>query len=295
MILIDFNQTLISNLMSQIGSNPNAELSEDLIRHMVLSSILSYKKKFSEKYGEMVFCADDKRYWRREIFPYYKANRKKMRDASKFDWTLIFTTLNKIRDEIREKFPYKVIQVSGAEADDVIGTLVRYSQTNDLSTGSLDPSPQDVLIVSGDKDFMQLQKYPNVKQFSPMMKKFLIADSPEDVLFEHILTGDSGDGVPNFLSNDAVFVTEGQRQKPIRKEKLKEWSLTKNPESFCDDIMMRNFKRNQQLIDLDCTPQAIQEEIIKCYQKGPAGDRRNLLNYFVENRLKYLLESISEF
>jgi len=242
-----------------------------------------------------VFCADDKRYWRREIFPYYKANRKKMRDASKFDWNLIFTTLNKIRDEIRDRFPYKVIQVEGAEADDVIGTMVRYSQTHNLSTGTLDPTPEDVLIISGDKDFMQLQKYPNVKQFSPMMKKFLTTDSPDDVLFEHILTGDSGDGVPNFLSNDAVFVTDGQRQKPIRKERLTEWMAIREPEKFCDDMMLRNFKRNQQLIDLSFTPQDIQDKIVECYQKGPSGDRRKLLNYFVENRLKYLLESISEF
>lgn len=295
MILIDFNQTLISNLMSQISSNPNAVLSEDLIRHMVLSSILSYKKKFADKYGEMVFCADDKKYWRKQVFPYYKANRKKMRDQSKFDWNLIFTTLNKIRDEIRDKFPYKVIQVDGAEADDIIGTLVRYSQTHNLSRGTLDPQPEDVLIISGDKDFMQLQKFSNVKQFSPMMKKFLVTDTPETVLLEHILTGDSGDGVPNFLSNDAVFVTEGQRQKPIRKDKLSEWVSIKDPEKFCDDVMLRNFRRNQMLIDLEQTPMSIQEQIIDCYQKGPKGDRRNLLNYFVENRLKYLLESISEF
>ena len=295
MILIDFNQTLISNLMSQIGSNPNSPLSEDLIRHMVLTSILSYKKKFSDKYGEMVFCADDRRYWRRDAFPYYKAGRKKSRDASKFDWNLIFNTLNKIRDEIRDRFPYRVIQVDGAEADDVIGTLVKYSQTNNLTTGTLDPSPQDVLIISGDKDFLQLQKYPNVCQFSPMMRKFLTTDSPENTLLEHILTGDSGDGVPNFLSGDAVFVTEGQRQKPIRREKLAEWISLKDPATFCDDVMARNFKRNQLLIDLDQTPPGIQNLIVDSYEKGPQGDRRNLLNYFIEMRLKYLLNSISEF
>jgi len=295
MILIDFNQTLISNLMSQISSNPNAELSEDLIRHMVLSSILSYKKKFCDKYGEMVFCADDKKYWRREVFPYYKANRKKMRDQSKFDWNLIFTTLNKIRDEIRDRFPYKVIQVSGAEADDIIGTMVRYSQTHNLSKNSLDPQPEDVLIISGDKDFVQLQKYSNVKQFSPMMKKFLTTDDPHRVLMEHIITGDSGDGVPNFLSSDSVFVTDGARQKPIRKDKLQEWINIGDPEKFCDDTMLRNFKRNQMLIDLDQTPVDIQNKIVESYEKATVGDRRNLLNYFVENRLKYLLESISEF
>ena len=295
MILIDFNQTLISNLMSQISSNPTAQLSEDLIRHMVLSSILSYKKKFADKYGEMGFCADDRRYWRREAFPYYKANRKKARDASKHDWNLIFTTLNKIRDEIKEKFPYKVIQVDGAEADDIIGTMVRYTQTHNLSTNTLDPQPEDVLIISGDKDFVQLQKFSNVKQFSPMMKKFLTTDDPKRVLLEHIITGDSGDGVPNFLSNDSVFVTDGARQKPIRKDKLAEWVSLGDPEKFCDDVMLRNFKRNQMLIDLDQTPVEIQQKIVESYQKGPSGDRRNLLNYFVENRLKYLLESISEF
>lgn len=294
-ILVDFNQTLISNLMSQISSNPTATLSEDLIRHMVLSSILSYKKKFGDKYGQMIFCADDRKYWRREVFPYYKANRKKKRDASKFDWNLIFNTLNKIRDEIRETFPYTVIQVDGAEADDVIGTLVRYSQDHELTGTVLDRQPQDVLIISGDNDFVQLQKYPNVKQFSPILKKFLTTDDADRFLMEHILTGDSGDGVPNFLSNDSVFVTEGARQKPIRKDKLAEWIQIGDPEKFCDDSMLRNFKRNQQLIDLSQTPTIIQSKIVELYERGPQGDKRNLLNYFVQNRLKYLLESISEF
>ena len=286
MILIDFNQTLISNLMSQISTNPSAELSETLIRHMVLTTILSYKRKFSEKYGQMVFCADDRKYWRKEFFPYYKANRKKARDASKHDWTLIFNTLNKIRDEIKEKFPYVVIQAEGAEADDVIATMCKYTQ----SAGQ-----EDVLILSGDKDFLQLQKYRNVKQYSPMLKKYLIEDHPQNRLLEHILCGDSGDGVPNFLSNDAVFITDGQRQKPIRKERLKEWILCGDPEKFCDQTTLKNFKRNQMLIDLDNVPDTIAEKIVEQFQKGPSGEKKKLLNYFIENRLKYLMESISEF
>lgn len=274
--------------MSQISANPSAELSETLIRHMVLTTILSYKRKFSEKYGQMVFCTDDRKYWRKEIFPYYKANRKKMRDASKHDWTLIFNTLNKIRDEIRDRFPYVVIQVPGAEADDVIATMCKYTQT-------FGPHAEDVLILSGDKDFLQLQKYKNVKQYSPILKKFLIEDDPQKRLLEHILCGDSGDGVPNFLSNDAVFITDGQRQKPIRKEKLKEWVECGDPEKFCDSITLKNFKRNQQLIDLDNVPREIEGKIIEEFNKGPNGEKKNLLNYFIENRLKYLMESISEF
>lgn len=281
--------------MSQINASQASELSENLIRHMVLSSILSYKKKFSGEYGELVFCTDDRNYWRKEVFPYYKENRKKMRDASKYDWNLIFNTLNKIRDEIREIFPYIVIQVEGAEADDIIGTMVRYSQNKITVNNTLVPEPDKVLILSGDKDFVQLQKYSNVRQYSPMMKKYITTDDPKRTLVEHIFTGDSGDGIPNVLSQDSVFVTDGVRQKPLRKDKMKMWIDLGNPEMIGDDNILRNYKRNEQLIDLDFTPINIQENIIKCYENGAIGERRNLLNYFIKNKLKYLLESISEF
>jgi 5'-3' exonuclease len=281
--------------MSQISSNPNAELSENLIRHMVLNTILSYKNRFSKEYGKIVLCADDKNYWRKGIFPYYKANRKKARDSSKFDWNLIFTTLNKVRDELRETFPYTVIQVETAEADDIIGTLVRFSQTNDLTVNTLDPSPQKVLIISGDTDFVQLQKFENVEQYSPMQKKFLMTDDPKRYLTEHILTGDSGDGIPNFLSNDSVFVSDGSRQKPIRKSKLDEWLNIGDPEKFCDDLMLRNFKRNQQLIDLEFTPKEIQNKIVENYLKGPLGHSKKILNYCIEHGLKYMIDNIKDF
>lgn len=281
--------------MSQISSNPTQELSETLIRHMVLTSILSYKRKFGDKYGQLVFCTDGKNYWRKSVFPFYKANRKKMRDASKYDWNLIFNTLNKIRDEIKDKFPYVVIQIDGAEADDVIATMCKYSQTNMLKQNGFDVEQEQILILSGDKDFLQLQKYKNVVQYSPILKKFLKEDFPEKYLFEHILTGDSGDGVPNFLSADAVFVTDGQRQKPIRKDRLQEWIELGDPNMFCDEHTMRNFKRNQQLIDLSNVPPQLEAKIIESFQQGPCGERKNLLNYFIENRLKYLMESISEF
>lgn len=287
MIIIDMNQTLIAGLMANINSNPNEEINERLIRHMVLSTILNYKKRFGADYGQLVFAADDMNYWRKDFFPYYKASRKKAREDSKFDWQLIFTTLNKIRDEIRETFPYIVIQSPRAEADDVIGTLVEMVNEFPLS-------PEPILIVSGDKDFLQLQKYDNVKQYSPMLKKMIKHDNPKLYLKEHIIRGDSGDGVPNFLSPDDVFLLEGVRQKPIRKTKLSEW-LKQDPEEFCDETMLRNYKRNQQLIDLTYIPTEIKNDIIEQYKKGPQGKKSKLFNYFIKNRLKYLMESISEF
>lgn len=290
MILIDFNQTLISSLMSQIGPNKNQQVSEDLIRHIVLSSILSYKRKFQQKYGEIVFCADDKNYWRKTIFPYYKANRKKMRDSSGLDWNLIFGTLNKIRDEIRDVFPYTVIQVPTVEADDIIAAICKY--TNELAFLR---EPEPILILSGDKDFLQLQRYPNIEQWSPRMKKFLKTDDPNKYLKEHIMRGDAGDGIPNFLSPDDVFIVEGKKQKSIMQKKLQVWLDADRPEDFCDDFMLRNYKRNEQLIDLRNVPKEHEQKIIEQYKLGPKGNRKFLFNYFIKKRLKYLLESIGDF
>ena len=283
MILIDLNQVLISNLMQQIGSNPKTKLDEDLIRHMVLNSLRSYVRQFKQKYGDIVICCDSKKYWRRDVFPFYKSNRKKDRDKSDFDWGLIFETLNKIREELKENFPYRVLEVEGAEADDIIGVL----------SARIAPS-EEVLILSSDKDFMQLQKYPNVTQFSPILKRYIKADDPKLYIKEHIIKGDRGDGIPNFLSADNTFAL-GERQKVINSKKLAEW-LRKTPEEFCvNDTMLRGYKRNQMLVDLDYIPDAIQQQIVESYENTKPSTRQKMFNYFIEKRLSNLMEVIDEF
>lgn len=282
MILVDLNQVMISNLMMQIGNHTNIEIEPNLIRHMVLNSLRSYRSKYKEKYGELVICCDNRHYWRKEIFPYYKAGRKKTREASEIDWTKVFETLNIIRDEIKDNFPYKVIDIQGAEADDIIGTLARKYHAH-----------EKILVLSGDKDFMQLQRYPNVDQFSPIMKRWLRTDDPMAFLKEHVIKGDRGDGIPNFLSSDDVFVVGG-RQRPVSKKKLETW-IGSDPEQFCDENMLRNFKRNEQLIDLTKTPQSIVDDIINTFENYEVPSRSGLLNYFVQNKMKLMLDSIQEF
>lgn len=283
MILIDLNQVLISNLMQQINSNPKVQLDENLIRHMVLNSLRSYIRQFKEKYGEVVICCDNRKYWRREVFPFYKANRKKDREKSAFDWTLIFETLNKIRDELREYFPYKVIEVEGAEADDIIAVLSARMSAHG-----------EILILSSDKDFVQLQKYPNVKQYSPILKKYVESDDPHLYVKEHIIRGDRGDGIPNFLSADNVFAV-GDRQKVINTKKLNEW-LKQSPEAFCTtEVMLRGYKRNQMLVDFDMIPDLIQAAIVERYDTVTPAKRSGLLNYFIEKKLRNMIELIQEF
>ena len=287
MILLDLNQVMISNLMMQLN-NRNNIVEEDMLRHMILNSLRLYKTKFSKDYGDLVICCDDKNYWRKEIFPYYKAHRKADREKSPLDWNNIFTILNKIRDEMKETFPWRVLQVERAEADDIIGTLChRFGRT--LKADDDEP----ILILSGDKDFGQLQKYANVEQFSPITKKWIRINNPEAFLREHIMKGDRGDGIPNFLSGDNVIVV-GQRQKPLLSKKLDTW-ISLQPEDFCNDMMLRNYKRNESLVNLDMIPQHIQDSVNDLYDKYEIPPRKGLLNYFIKHRLKNLMDSIGDF
>lgn len=281
MIIVDLNQVMISNYMAQIGNHTNIAVDENLFRHMVLNSIRNINKKHSEEFGELVIACDSPRSWRKEVFPYYKANRKKARENSELDWSAVFESLNKVREELKEYFPYRVIQVDHAEADDIIGALVQHFHG------------APILIISGDKDFVQLQTYMNVKQYDPVRKRFITHNNPSLFVKEHIIKGDMGDGVPNFLSKDDTFVVGG-RQKPIRSKNLNEW-LQQDPDSFCDDTMLRNWKRNEQLVDLSFTPKTIRTQTINQYEEQSGKNRAKLFNYFVDHKLKNLMESIGDF
>ena len=282
MIIFDFNQVAIANLMEQIGSSKTA-VDESLVRHMILNTIRTYVKKFKAEYGtDIVIACDNKKYWRRDVFPHYKAHRKKARDSSGHDWNSIFECLNKIREELRSHSPYKVIEVDTAEADDIIAVLsMRHSAT------------QKVMILSSDKDFAQLQKYPNVEQYSPILKKFIKEPLPSAQLKQLVIRGDKSDGIPNILSKDDVFV-EGVRQKPITEAKIINW-MNQRPEEFCNDEMLRNYKRNEMLIDLTQIPETLKQSIIDTYESTKGHTRQEFMNYMVANRLKNLIEVIDEF
>jgi hypothetical protein len=282
MILVDYNQVAISNLMEQIGSS-KTPIDESLVRHMILNTIRTYVKKFKESHGpEVVIACDNKNYWRREIYPHYKSNRKKARDASGHDWNTIFECLNKIRDELRDHSPYKVISVDTCEADDVIATLVqKYSST------------QKIMILSSDKDFAQLQRYTNVEQYSPILKKYIKEPLPLLQLKQLIIRGDKGDGIPNILSADDVFVSGG-RQKPITETKIIGW-MNQEAKDFCTEEMFRNFSRNEMLIDLTKIPERLTNEILHTYENAIGHSKQDFLNYMIANRLKNLIEVLDDF
>jgi 5'-3' exonuclease len=291
MILIDFTQIAIGSLMVALNRSKESEPDENLVRHLVLNTLRFYRSKYIEKYGELIICCDSRHYWRRDYFPNYKANRKKDRASSGYDWDFIFTTLNDVRDEIKEHFPYKVLEVYGAEADDIIAILIKLVHD--------DP---DSIIISSDKDFIQLHGF-HVKQYSPVSKKLVNGTDPLEYLREHIIKGDRSDGVPNVLSPDDTF-TESKRQKSIRKTML--ITLTEAMEKWepkdlfqlakCNkDTRVRNWQRNETLINLDKIPNDIRDKILREFKKAPTGDRSKLFNYFVEKKLNNLIQSIGDF
>ena len=284
MILVDMNQVTLSNLMVQLGGSKNVE--PDFVRHMVLNSLRSYRSKFEGEFGELVLCYDNKTNWRREYFPNYKHSRRKGRKESKLDWNNIFDTLHMIKNELIEFFPYKVLEVENAEADDIIASVV-------FHVASEPKNYEKVLILSSDKDFIQLQKYNFVSQYSPMQKKFVNGIDPTTYIKEHILKGDRGDGVPNFLSPDNTFVDE-LRQRPMSKRKLEAW-IDLEPSDYCNEEMMRNYHRNRTLIDLSYIPDNIKEKCTQTFLDAPEGSRKHLLNYFIKKKLKSLMENIGDF
>jgi hypothetical protein len=250
---------------------------------MILNSLRTYVKKFRDSHGpEVIIACDNKKYWRRDIFPHYKASRKKIREASGHDWATIFECLSKIKQELKDYSPYKVIDVDTAEADDIIAVLaMKYSAT------------QKVMILSSDKDFAQLQKYPNVDQYSPILKKHIKEPLPAAQLKQLIIRGDKGDGIPNILSADDCFVT-ATRQKPITEVKIIKW-MNQQPAEFCNEEMLRNYNRNELLIDLAKIPDGLKQNILDTYGDTKAKTKQQFMNYLMSNRLKNLLEVIDEF
>jgi hypothetical protein len=287
--------------MAETKGSASGKVDISLMRHMILNTLRSYRSKYSNRFGELVIACDSRSYWRKTHFPHYKAGRKKAREEGGVDWASLFESLNTVREELRMYFPYPVVEVPDAEADDVIAALAIWSQENDLvDTEGLFSvrKPKDFLVVSGDHDFLQLQRYPNVKQYSPKDKKVLTIEEPADhILMEHIISGDKGDGIPNMFSDADTFVTN-KRQKSVYKADLARWK-TGDPSAFCtSDALKTNFERNRQLIDLRLTPDNVRDNIIATYQSQTGVNSRGrgkIIDYFMEHRMRLMLDVVTDF
>ena len=285
MIIVDYSGIALASIII------NKTFDEGLIRHMILNSLRMYRTRYKEEFGELVIAVDGANNWRRKAFPQYKASRKKDRDKSSFDWGEAFRILHMVKDEIKENFPYKVIHIDGCEADDIIGSLVTMNPDHNN-----DYKPQKVMIVSSDRDFLQLQRFKNVRQFSPLLKKELVEKNPRLYLQTHIIKGDKGDGVPNILSDDNTFV-EGFRQTPMSKKKIDNIIQDlEEGELLYAASWYRNYCRNKKLIDLTETPEDLRKQIINSFiEQDVWNNKFKTFNYLVTKRCNNLIDSVQEF
>jgi len=276
MVIVDFNGLAIGSIMGQLQRGE--ELSENLVKHIILNNLRVYRNKYKEAdHGKMVIACDSYS-WRKEVFPEYKAQRKANRSKDKHDWQQIFDLIESTLQDLRENFPYAVIKIDSA-----------------VTVEMSDFGGEDVVIISADKDFIQLQQYGHVIQWSPMFNKMIKEDNPRRYLFEHLLKGDAGDGVPNANSHDDVFVTAA-RQTPMTKKAIdKYWDNRDDLEMIMKPNVFRNFMRNVQMIDLTNTPDGIREAAINTYKNYKYPSRQNILTYLIENRMKMLIDSAGEF
>ena len=278
MILVDISQLFVaSTFMSMKKEETEVDIKK--LRYMILNSLRMYRKKYANEFGELVICCDGSLSWRKDIFPHYKAGRKTGRETDIRDWAQIFGCFDQLKKELKENFPYRLIQVDTAEADDIIGTLVIERRG----------STSKVMIISSDKDFIQLQRYDNVFQYSPVAKKLLNGVDPEEYLREHILRGDKSDGIPNVLSDDNCIVS-GVRQVPLTQKLLESWKHIPIPEEH-----KKRMERNTTLVDLRYTPFHLQEKILDQYSKEPIGSRNILPAYLAEHNLETLTKNIGDF
>lgn len=279
MILIDYNGIAISNVLAM-----KMNVEEDMVRHMILNSIRLHVKKNGAKYGNVVICCDAGNYWRKTKFPHYKANRSASKETDKVDWEELYRIIELVLSEITENFPYKVIRIDTLEADDIIAGLIEYTQQFG--------NHEDVLIISGDKDFAQLQKYNNVAQYAPVQRKWIREDKPLEHLAQHILEGDRVDGIPNVLSDDHCLA-HGVRQTALREDKKK--ALLADPKALGDEVY-RNYLRNKTLIDLGEIPRSAVDDIINNFtEQNYDGSSSKILNYLINKRCRNLIEVAGDF
>lgn len=293
-IIIDFSGIAISGVFAisdqLIGKSEDEYVG--MVRHTILSSILMHKRNYTKEYGETIIACDGPTYWRKRFFPYYKANRKKAREASDLDWTLIFKAMNAVRDELKLYFPYRHIYLELTEADDVIACLTKYFRTE---FGSM----QKVMIISSDNDMAQLQKYDGVSQFSPITKKSIKLSKTQVKEYVNMSTvkGQVKDGIPSIKQSDDELTKEDRKRAPTISQKLLNEFMEKGIDACKDEFERKNYIRNQNLFNFDFIPEEIYDNVIAEYEKPKTKkfDRMELMNYLIKNKCRQLLTSLEDF
>lgn len=248
MILIDYSNVA----MSCLAVGMRMESGNIMSQGFLLGKIKAYNTKFRDVYGELVIANDHGGMtWRHAYYKHYKAHRV-VKDPDE-----AFIEMMQVRADmyksLKEHSPYRCVSIRGAEGDDIGGVLAR--------------QPGRHMLISADKDWTQICS-DTIKCYNPIKKEQI--DNGPNYIDQLILSGDPGDGIPNFLSDDDTLVNKEKRQKPLTK-KIKEQMYDAfdqyteipdlNVKGVTTEQMQKNYIRNQKLIDFRKIPKIIVKQI----------------------------------
>lgn len=290
--LVDYSQLVLSTIMATF--RPNEPLDLDMLRHLILNTLRSNVLKNKKNYPFVIICVDNGTggYWRKKVAWYYKFKRAAQRDASGWDFSVIFDCMKTIEKEIRQYIPMTILDIPGCEADDHIAVMTKHFANQGVP----------VLITSSDGDFTQLHKFPNVKQWDAIHKKWVSVKhgSSLDDLFFKCFKGDKKDGIAGVKATSSHYA-DGEGRSPALSSKLLE---TYTAAAMISDDELKlvmpeaefiRYKENRLLLDFECIPTEIQDKIINEFKGYKVPSPNGMMQYFTEHELKKLLPHMDEF
>lgn len=295
--LLDFSQIIMAAAFQEFGENAKfPKVTTPMLRHLVLNSMKKNIKDFKKQgYQNMIVCVDNSKsgYWRRDYSDYYKRNRSKDREDSMFDWEGLFNAMHIIIDELETNMPYTIMNKDKIEADDHIAVLTEF----------LTSKGHPVVIVSSDGDFTQLHKYPNVKQWSPMQKKWVKTKSGDSLLdcVTKVVKGDKKDNVASIKVRGDFWLTKIQGERTPSTTEKELLAIAENYydldkiESMLTEAQYKRFLENRILIDMDFIDADIKASILERYNNYKVPPKSRVYPYFVKSGLSKLTQVVADF
>ena len=255
-------------------------------KHAMFNTIFQMCRRFETE--ELILMVDSKENWRKKIHPEYKDNRKENRDKKEdIDWNEFFNAFNEFVCEVKQYFPFYVLQIKYLEADDIAGILAR------------DWQHKKKIIVTSDGDYLQLLKYKNIQLFDPMKNKFNTCEDPVRYLKMKILMGDKGDNIPAIKPRIGEVTAARMVDNPseittLFEDKTVSYVNPDGTEVTMGDEYKEKYKKNMALIDLNKTPDVFVKMLHKAIEEYQMPTGKEIFQYFSKNKFRELITRMEQ-
>ncbi len=265
-----------------------------LAHHAALTTLNKYNREF--KPHKLILCCDRKS-WRKAytaseeaVTPkQYKGNRRqKMTPAEQKKYAAFMDHLREFEEIIDEHTSVITMAEIGLEADDIMAGVCQVLTMDE---------DNEVILVTADKDMIQLLRYPNVRLIDPASGKDRTLDEWDGdanlFMFEKCIRGDRGDWVQSAYPR--------VKKTRIMKAWNDDFELANmmnetwiHPDDGKEYIVKQLFKENQLLMDLTKQPDDIQLTIVKTVLRGLKDPGTFSYFHFMRFLGKYKMEKLSQ-